>query len=216
MAIPFTLQQRGLIEAGQIRLSVLARITIGNEVVRLWTGFAPLTWQGELFVASGRLAAISSYSSASGTVASGIEITLDGTALGEEGAGVLATLPREPYKGRGIVITYLVHALESGEPQFELPVFSGIIDQIVHREGASASSLVLRAESSARRYGRRSNRTRSGPDQRASWPGDAGFDSTGAAAANERRLYWGTMPPRGTSGAGGISTGGGFTRTNFR
>lgn len=220
MAVTLTDEQRALLRGPSLAICTLVDFYFGSGRYSFWDGVQHMDFDGQRYLAAGAYASVSSISFGQDLGADGVEIVFDATRLlgasieTFDPASMLATIHDEAYHQKRIEIRFAFLSAETGAVAMTLKRFAGVVDQIEIREvppqgeEPGAAQMVIRAESVARRYGRREGRTRSHEDQTAIWGTDDFFKFTTSTISQERNIMWGRKPVGG-GGAVGPGPGGG-------
>ena len=155
------------LQSGVIIPAILASLTFKSGVQNIWTGEAPLVWNGITFQGVGTLAGM-------GPIVEGMEVRADGTSVSLQ--GVDPTLYQECLDdiqlGAPAKIWFALLAPDMtllGTPYLK---FSGLVDKPDFKIGGESISIQLALESRMTNLQRASNRRYTSADQRIEYPDD--------------------------------------------
>ena len=152
----------------------------GDQVLRLWTGFGTLDYQGNTWFGSGEMLAVESIEETTEISAKGATVTLSG--IPQE---VLSLALTEPYQGRKAKIHFGV--LNGGVSLSE--IFSGYMDQMNIEESADSCTIQLTLENKLIDLERARVARFSSQYQKSIYSGDKGLDFV--EDLQDKRLVWG-------------------------
>lgn len=169
--------------------------------VRVWSGYGPLTIEGEVFDGIGDRGLVTASSGGLGGAAQDTTLSLSGVE-----PAVLALVDADALKDAPVIVWRLIFD-SAGQTLLAAEVFTrGRLDRLDPKvvPGGTAT-LVASVEGAAKGLGRSRGRTRSDTDQRLDAPDDAGFSAT--SYAGQKTIYWGGKIPATVNtlpGVGGL------------
>lgn len=152
---------------------------VGDRAVRLWTGYADKTIDGETYTGAGSLLSFSQMEEASDLSAKGMTVALSG-----EVASLVSLALQEPYQNRKARVLMGVE----GESDF-VEVFSGILDTMPIQTGATTATISVNIESKYVSLQRPNIRRYTKENHRARFSSDTFFDYTQSLA--DKEIAWG-------------------------
>lgn len=178
-----------------------------DPIVRVWGGWAPITFDGRTFEPIGDRGLVQVAGGALGDAAQNITLTLSGIE-----PATLALLDAQALSGAPAVLWRLIFD-QTGNTLIGFNVWArGRLDTLMTEEEiGGTAAIIAQLETAAKGLGRSGARMRSDADQRLINPSDGFFKNV--SFAGEKTLYWGgRRPARAGSalpGAGGGFGGGG-------
>ena len=194
--------------SGDVVVSASAAFHFGT-VHRVWSGIGALAIEGDAYTGIGARGLLIPIAEDIGGAASGLRLRLSGLET-----AVAMTIEAEDYHQRPVVLRRLIFGPDRRTLLAWPAFFRGRVDLVrIEEEVGGEAVLEIAVESGARDLDRFGSRVRSDADQRVlGGPTDGGMKHV--AAAGERTLYWGALPPaRARSAApvgGGAGGGSGF------
>ena len=152
----------------------------GDQVLRLWTGFGTLDYQGNTWFGSGEMLAVESIEETTEISAKGAAVTLSG--IPQE---VLSLALTEPYQGRKAKIHFGV--LNGSVSLSE--IFSGYMDQMNIEESSESCTIQLTLENKLIDLERARVARFSSQYQKSIYSGDKGLDFV--EDLQDKKLVWG-------------------------
>lgn len=174
-----------------------------DPIVRVWGGWAPITFDGRTFDPIGDRGLVQVAGGALGDAAQNITLTLSGIE-----PELLELLDAEDLSGAPAVLWRLIFD-QTGNTLLGFNVWArGRLDTLsTEEEIGGTAAIVAQLETAAKGLGRSGGRMRSDADQRLINPSDGFFKNV--SYAGEKTLYWGgRRPARAGSALPGV--GGGF------
>ncbi|MCX9146625.1 hypothetical protein [Erythrobacter sp. WG] len=174
-----------------------------DPIVRVWGGWAPITFDGRTFEPIGDRGLVQVAGGALGDAAQNITLTLSGIE-----PATLELLEAEDLSGAPAVLWRLIFD-QTGNTLLGFNVWArGRLDTLsTEEEVGGTAAIVAQLETAAKGLGRSGGRMRSDADQRLINPSDGFFKNV--SYAGEKTLYWGgRRPARAGSSLPGV--GGGF------
>lgn len=190
------------LEAGEAMVTGAVEIAC-DPVLRVWGGWAPITFDGRTFEPIGDRGLAQVAGGALGDAAQNITLTLSGIE-----AAALELLDATGISGAPAVLWRLIFD-QTGNTLLDFHVWArGRLDTLVTDEDIGGTAgIVAELETAAKGLGRSGARMRSDADQRLIDPSDGFFKNV--SFAGEKTLYWGgRRPARAGSALPGV--GGGF------
>lgn len=211
----FTPAAMAAIQRGDAIVSGAVEIR-GDDPIRLWGGYGPLTIAGEQFQPIGDRGLAQISGGSLGGAAQNVTLRLSG--VQPEAVELLDTQE----VSRAPTALYRLIFDGSGQQLLDAHVFTrGRLDPIkVQDTIGEAAEISTSIESAARGLGRRGGRIRSNADQRLIKADDGFFKNV--AYAGEKTLYWGGQRPAtaaaatGAVGVGAGGSGGQYNRNVIR
>lgn len=215
MAVPLTSDQRAALRSGAIAIRLLIDFYLDSGRYSFWDDDSIAVFDGTTYYGVAAFGEISSVSLGIDLGAEDIEMRLDLTRLlnasddPSDPANILAAIEQESYQQRRTELRYAFFSAETGALIMTIRRFAGLIDQMgmqeeVEPDVPNRALLVVRCNSIARRYGRRTGRRRTHEDQQEIWPGDDFFKFVASTVNSEANLSWGKAksqpPPPPTTG----------------
>lgn len=190
------------LQAGTAIVSGAVEIA-SDPVVRIWGGWAPITFDGRTFDPIGDRGLVQVAGGALGDAAQSITLTLSGIE-----APTLALLDASEIKGAPAVLWRLIFD-QTGNTLLGFNVWArGRLDTLTTEEEiGGTAAITAQLETAAKGLGRSGARMRSDADQRLINPSDGFFKNV--SFAGEKTLYWGGRRPA-RAGSALPGTGGGF------
>lgn len=218
MAISLTSDQKTSLREDPLGIFLCVDLFLDAGTQRFWDGPETTAIGGNTYVATGGYAGASAVSQIADLGASGVELSLDASAL-LNAAGdptdpayfISQIIAAGGYRQRRQEWNYSIWNGKTGVHIFQRRCFTGVIDQMVIRQAASGTArLVVRGESLTLRYGQRIGRVRNHEDQQELYPGDDFFKLCSGSIATEKNIIWGgkTASTKGSAAAGGAVGGG--------
>jgi|DEB0MinimDraft_4_1074332.scaffolds.fasta_scaffold43576_3 hypothetical protein len=183
--------------------------TVNERILRLWTGYGELVYEGDTYYGTGNLLNISSVEETAEIAAKGITLTLSGVP-----SEVISLALTEPYQGRLCKVYFGVFTVgelldqsstttsknyilqqDGGLIQLEealtslTEVFVGYMDQMNINEGPESSTIELHAENKLIDLERARVGRFTSEYQKSIYPTDKGFDFV--ESLQEQKLVWG-------------------------
>lgn len=183
--------------------------TVHDRILRLWTGYGQLVYEGNTYYGTGNLLDISSVEETAEIAAKGITLTLSGVP-----SEVISLALTEPYQGRLCKLYFGVFTQgnlldqsstttsknyilqqDGGLIQLEealtslTEVFIGYMDQMNINEGPESSTIELHAENKLIDLERARVGRYTSEYQKSIYPEDKGFDFV--ESLQEQKLVWG-------------------------
>ena len=191
------------LEAGDAIVSGAVEIAC-DPIVRVWGGWAPITFDGRTFEPIGDRSLVQVASGALGDAAQDITLTLSGIE-----PATLELLDAADVSGAPAVLYRLIFD-RTGNTLLDFDVWArGRLDTLETDEDiGDVAAIVSKLETAAKSLGRRGARMRSDADQRLIDPADGFFKNV--SYAGEKTLYWGGRRPARASSALPGAGGGGF------
>ncbi len=152
----------------------------GDQVLRLWTGYGTLDYQGNTWFGSGEMLAVESVEESTEISAKGASVSLSG--IPQE---VLSLALTEPYQGRKAKIYF--GTLNGGISLSE--IFSGYMDQMNIEEGPDSCTVQLTLENKLVDLERARVARFTSAYQKSIYPNDKGFDFV--EDLQDKKLVWG-------------------------
>lgn len=188
---------------------------VGDRAVRLWTGYADKTIDGETYTGAGSLLSFSQMEEASDLSAKGMTVALSG-----EVASLVSLALQEPYQNRkarvlmgvsniedfidtpyaeggvipALVFDFVAETYSTTNDDLSLDsyfveVFSGILDTMPIKTGATTATISVNIESKYVSLQRPNIRRYTKENHRSRFPGDTFFDYTQSLA--DKEIAWG-------------------------
>lgn len=189
------------LSADTVHPVLLVQLSWMSGVVRCWTGYHDLSWDGHTWVGTGHLGTVSEIGENSDGTANGLSLTLSGIP-----SSVIANDLENDSQGQPGRVWF--GTLQNGSFTVDpYLVFDGLIDVANISDDGETASVTVNLEkelfdnrASARRY--------THEDQQLDYPGDLGLEYV-AGLAN-RQFQWGKaiVAPAGSGGVGGGNGGG--------
>ena len=188
------------LERGEAIVSGAVEIA-SDPVIRVWGGWAELTFDGRTFDPLGDRSLVQVTGGALGDAAQSITLSLSGIDV-----ETLALLDATEVSGAPAILWRLIFSSD-GNTLLDYNVWArGRLDTLVTEEEiGGTATLTAQLETAARGLGRRGARMRSDADQRLIDATDGFFKNV--SYAGEKMLYWGgRRPVRASNAVGGVNS----------
>lgn len=164
-----------------VNLFIAVELYFDSGTVRLWSGYADATIDGELFIGVGYLLGVSDVEETSEIAARGLTISLDGL-----DASIISIALQENYQNRTAKV--IIGTLDSGVFT-TYTLFRGRLDVMGISEGAETSTIKVTAENRLIDLERPRSSRYTSEDQKTYYPTDLGLDYV--ASLQDRQFNWG-------------------------
>jgi len=170
----------------ELQCAFFVAANFASGPVYMWTGFGPITWNGQTWIGTGSLGSVSPIDEASTVEAKGLTLTLSGidsSLLGDVMSEFALGLPVTVYLGlfnAGVLIASPITS------------WAGRMDQPLIEVDGKLATISINCESRLLDMNTAVDRRYTADDQQRDWPGDLGFNFVNAI--QEMTLYWGTAP----------------------
>lgn len=205
MARDITVGLKNATEAKVVYPIALLSLAFPSATLRLWTGYGPLTFDGNTWTGAGDMGEISEIEEA-------VELAAKGSSLRMNGLppDIAAASLTENYSGRACVLYFGALNADGTLVADPYPILSGRMDQIEKQDAGKSASLQLTVENRLVDLNRNRERRLTDEDQQTDYPGDKGFEFVNSL--QNKTLLWGnstaaadTATQVGSSSEGGDS-----------
>lgn len=187
---PLTTDFTNAILARNVRLAILADLLFPGASQYVWTGFGPLTANGNTYSGLGPLGTIGTVEERNDGTVTGLKLTLDGVP-----SALLAEALDTNYQGSQVNL-YLACFDGSGN-LLDSPYqfYGGTMDVMSVQDGTKTASITVSCENAMIETQRARTRRYTQFDQQIDYPSDTGFNFV--ASLQLMQIYWGN--PNGPS-----------------
>lgn len=155
-------------------LAVLVEFEFSTGTERYWTGYRPLSWDGETWQPTGNLGEMSALESSEDDRANGLTLKMAGLPPNAFSGGT--KLRAENYKGRKARVVLAVMDATFSTVTEAFPRVYGIDQMTYAVDPSEGGSVEVVLENELLLAARRRQRLYSNPDQQAEFAGDKGFE----------------------------------------
>jgi len=171
------------IDATELQPILLFRGEFATGIVRAWSGFGDLSWDGQTWIGTGTLLQVSAIQEASETVANGATINLTGVPL--ELISLALSSVRQGRDGK-IYLGFLSNGAVVIDPVL---VFQGRLDVPIIEENGETATISIAYESRLIDLQKPRESRYTDQDQQRAYPGDLGMAFV--PSLQEKTLNWG-------------------------
>ena len=201
MSRTLSTEMQAVASADLVRPIYLVKMEFDSGDVNLWSGLGNLVYNGDTYIGTGDLMAISPVKESEELIANGVNFTVSGIKQS------LVSIARdEPYQGRQI--TLYLGAFDENADIISSPVilFGGFMDVMTISDSGETSTISISAENKLIAFDRASVRRFTAEDQKIDYPLDKGFEFVSQIAQQE--IIWGRPTPSSRNQSGSYSAGG--------
>lgn len=157
-----------------VHLAVLAELEFSTGVERYWSGYSPLDYEGETWVATGNFGKVDPIESSEDFHANGLKLTLGG--LPGDVLRAVRVLKANEYKARParFILAVMDETFQTVIHAIPRYYFMDILDYSY--DAASGASVTMSLETEVRYGSRKSIRRHSDQDQKSEFPDDRAFE----------------------------------------
>lgn len=170
-----------------------------DGMVRMWSGYGQITWDGNVYVGAGKLGSVSEINETKDGKPNGMSLTLNNIP-----SDLLAEAVRNDTQGRSgkvWIAGMTPAAVFASDPYL---IYDGVIDVCPIQDDGETGSITINLEKDM--YDRRAHERRNThEDQQIDWPGDTFFELTASTAITD--FVWGGKTVSGTPPAGSTPNG---------
>ena len=177
------------IQAGSMLPVLFVEAHFVTGPIYIWTGYGPITWNGQTWSGIGTLLTVSS-------IEEGADVNARGITLGLSGfkADLLVLALGEVQQGQPVVVNFAL--FYPGSPRGIIPdpliAWAGRMDQPTIDVLGTTASISLNCENRLVSMNVAVDRRYTAEDQQRDWPGDLGMSQV--EALQDATIYWGRIP----------------------
>lgn len=177
------------IQAGSMLPVLFVEAHFVTGPIYIWTGYGPITWNGQTWQGIGALLTVSS-------IEEGADVNARGITLGLSGfkADLLTLTLGEVRQGLPVVVS--LGLFYPGSPWGIIPdpliAWAGRMDQPTIDVLGTTASISVNCENRLVSMNVAVDRRYTAEDQQRDWPGDLGMNQV--MAIQDQNLYWGRLP----------------------
>lgn len=177
------------LEAGQLVPVIFIQAQFVSDTIYIWTGYGPISWNGQTYQGIGTLLTLSSIEEGSDVNARGITLGLSGF-----DANALSLALGEVRQGLPVVVS--LGLFYPGSPWTLIPdpliAWAGRMDQPTIDVLGTTASISLACENRLVSMNVAVDRRYTPEDQARDWPGDSGL--SWVYGIQDQNIYWGRLP----------------------
>ena len=176
------------IAAGVVPIAFFAEFQFAGGTVRMWTGYASISWNSQTWLAAGDFGGLSPVDETTEVGAAGLTFTLSGIP-----SSLLSVALADHYRGRACKLWMAIMNTGATAVVDAYPVFGGRMDVMNIEDAGETSKITIQAESRLIDLTRARTVRYTNEEQQRLFPGDLGLEYVAKLA--EKPLYWGVPSP---------------------